>query len=588
MSQARDQEYFADGISEELLNVLAQVREFRVAGRTSSFAFKGQNQDIREIGRLLNVDTILEGSIRRAGEEVRVTAQLVNVDDGFHLWSDTYDRRLDNIFEIQDEISRAVVTALKTTLLGAEAIAATTTAPVAVNTEAYEMYLKGRHAWHQRTGKSLAQAMEFFKEAIALDPAYAPSWSGLADTWLLSTDYSDTPKAEGLREGKRAIDTAMRLAPDLADSHASLGLYYLMANEDKAAVAPLRKAIELNPSHAMANMWLANSLTAGTPESLAQLEIAREIDPLHPVIVANYSRNLLMAGDAERAIEVANELQRLYPASGDPDTLLAEIAVQQGELVDAVFYAESGLAKSPDARNAMPILANLYLLFEDLERAETMIDEITQRFPTSFPAIYMPAGLAVAKGDMDVAGNHLKAMWQQRQDVAPLRCFQHMPDLSRGSNPETIIADCRQAIEEVEPELITNFVPELHWVVGRALELTNRSDEAIAAYEKFLAISEQTLLSIPVGRFERQDVQLARSRTFISLNRIDEAVAAFQAAVDDGKLFANLETIETLAESLFANIPEIRALADEVETKVADMKAEIDARRASRTALTPG
>jgi tetratricopeptide (TPR) repeat protein len=339
-----------------------------------------------------------------------------------------------------------------------------------------------------------------------------------------------------------------------------------MANEDKAAVAPLRKAIELNPSHAMANMWLANSLTAGTPESLAQLEIAREIDPLHPVIVANYSRNLLMAGDAERAIEVANELQRLYPASGDPDTLLAEIAVQQGELVDAVFYAESGLAKSPDARNAMPILANLYLLFEDLERAE----------------------LAVAKGDMDVAGNHLKAMWQQRQDVAPLRCFQHMPDLSRGSNPETIIADCRRAIEEVEPEFITNFVPELHWVVGRALELTNRSDEAIAAYEKFLAISEQTLLSIPVGRFERQDVQLARSRTFISLNRIDEAVAAFQAAVDDGKLFANLETIETLAESLFANIPEIRALADEVETKVADMKAEIDARRASRTALTPG
>ena len=172
MSPEGDQEYFSDGISEELLNLLAQIRDFRVAGRTSSFSFKGKGEDLRIIGEKLNVDHILEGSVRKAGNQLRITAQLVKVDDGYHVWSAAYDRELDNVFEIQDEIATAVVTALKETLLGEDVEVITQRRPTE-NPEAYAHYMKGRHHMQKRTPQDFDRALEEYQRAVTLDPEFA-------------------------------------------------------------------------------------------------------------------------------------------------------------------------------------------------------------------------------------------------------------------------------------------------------------------------------------------------------------------------------------------------------------------------------
>ncbi|NNE04399.1 MAG: adenylyl cyclase, partial [Xanthomonadales bacterium] len=194
MSADENNEYFSDGLSEELLNLLAKVDGLKVAARTSSFKFKNSDDDIADIGQKLNVATILEGSVRKHGNQARITAQLIKVDDGFHLWSETYDRNLDNIFQVQDEIARAIVDALKLPLLGQDeqAVAASS----ASSFEAYDLYLLGRHHYRQVNEQGFKKAVEYFTRATDVDPDYAPAWSGLADAYLGLSDYGDLALSE--------------------------------------------------------------------------------------------------------------------------------------------------------------------------------------------------------------------------------------------------------------------------------------------------------------------------------------------------------------------------------------------------------
>ena len=218
MSDTQDQEYFSDGISEELLNRLAKIKDFRVAGRTSSFAFKGQHDDLRAIGEKLNVATVLEGSVRKAGNQLRITAQLVNVEDGYHLWSETYDRELDNVFAIQDEIAESVVTALQLALLGtAEAIELQPQATA--NTGAYELYLKGRYQLYKRRPETLRQALVLFRQAIELDPDYVPAYAGLSDALMfqLYQGYV-TDQTESIAEADSVLERALSLDPGNAEA----------------------------------------------------------------------------------------------------------------------------------------------------------------------------------------------------------------------------------------------------------------------------------------------------------------------------------------------------------------------------------
>jgi TolB-like protein len=304
MSGDEDNEFFSDGLSEELLNVLAQVDGLRVAARTSSFYFKGSNEDIRSIASKLGVDHLLEGSVRKSGDRIRVTAQLIKADDGFHLWSDTYDYRVDDVFRIQDEISLAVVDALKVNLLGEERERLTKRATT--NVEAHNLYLRGRQFLHLRTLESVRQARTLFQQAVRMDPGYALAYSGLSDSiQLLSTNHSMISPAQAEAESRPLLDRAIALDPEAAEVWASVGLMEMIANNPEAAEPALEKAVRLNPSYAAGYLWLA-SVRSGPPinNDEGALELYRkvlEIDPLSRVAQNNIAAILMSQGRTEEA-----------------------------------------------------------------------------------------------------------------------------------------------------------------------------------------------------------------------------------------------------------------------------------------------
>ena len=223
MSEDTSNEYFSDGISEEILNALAKVKELQVAGRTSSFAFKGQKQDLRGIGEALGVDHILEGSVRKAGDTVRITAQLIRVDSGFHMWSESYDRKLDDVFAIQDEIANAILVQLKAHLVGE---APMTVLSARTNSQAYDNYLLAKQRMYERSKLPLESAAALLDQAIALDPTYAPAYAQRGVTAMLLADnsYGDIPWKQASSSAKMYLDQALMLDHELAEALAGLGL----------------------------------------------------------------------------------------------------------------------------------------------------------------------------------------------------------------------------------------------------------------------------------------------------------------------------------------------------------------------------
>ena len=345
MSNDPDQEYFSDGISEELLNALAKIRDLRVAARTSSFAFKGKSQDITAIGEQLKVATVLEGSVRKSGQRLRITAQLINVEDGYHLWSDTYDRDLTDIFAIQDEISNAIVNALKVHLGQAEAV----DTAKKVDLEAYNFYLLGRHSLRERTEASIERASKEFQKAIDIDSSYADAWVGkaLATALLSSNNYGKLSLAEASRNAQATLDVAFGLDPDSPWGHATQALIYSSLNQPHKALASLNRAIELNPNEGILYSWRFNALTdiGNYSAALASLERAYEVDPLHPVIRSNlllqYANNL----DFERAREmVTTDTAQAY-------TLEGVIHGNEGRWADAVIDFNKGLELAESGRD---------------------------------------------------------------------------------------------------------------------------------------------------------------------------------------------------------------------------------------------
>jgi TolB-like protein/Tfp pilus assembly protein PilF len=313
ISSDKEQEYFSDGITEEILNALASVKELKVAGRTSSFAFKGQNQDLRQIGELLGVEHILEGSVRKSGTTVRITAQLVQVEDGFHLWSDTYDRELTDVFAIQDEIATEILKQLKARLLDEEqpAIVSQRTNP-----EAYDRYLLAKQRLYERTRPTIESAVELLDRAIAIDPDYAPAYAqrGIATLLLSDRSYGTIPEAEAQVQAKRFIDAALEKDPQLAEAWAGLGLYHRnRPAEHEQAIEALTKALSINPNLINASNWLQSALAeTGNPRGALQLlEQMTQRDPLYRPGFANAVYMLDSFGEDEKAQALIDRF-RLY------------------------------------------------------------------------------------------------------------------------------------------------------------------------------------------------------------------------------------------------------------------------------------
>src|SRR5688500_19032920 len=275
-----DNEYLSDGITDELINALTKVEGLRVASRTSVFALKGKPQDIRDIGALLDCPVVLEGTVRRSGNQLRITAQLTSTDDGHLVWSQRYDRAMDGAFAIQDEIARGIVNTLRATSFAD--IAAPPLRRHTENAAAYSLYLKGRFEWNKRTQEGVAAGIRYFEQAIAEDPRYALAYTGLADCYSLHVDYRSVPVREGLENAKAYARMAIDLDDTLAEAHASLAwaLFIYDWNWDEAE-AEFRRAIELDPRYAPAHQWFAFLLASkgALSEALLEGHTAVELDP---------------------------------------------------------------------------------------------------------------------------------------------------------------------------------------------------------------------------------------------------------------------------------------------------------------------
>ena len=349
MSDDASNEYFSDGISEEILNALAKISELKVAGRTSSFAFKGQNQDLRRIGEALGVNHILEGSVRKAGNQVRITAQLVQVDDGFHLWSESYDRELTNIFAIQDEIANAILEQLKLQLLEGEksALAAATTDP-----RAYEQYLLAKQRMYDRNKLSLEAAAELLDAAIEIDPEYAPAHAQRAITYLLLVEdqYGDISREVADPAAKGFIDRALSLDPGLAEAWAGLGLYHNgQPSAHNQAIEALEKALSINPNLINASNWLqiAYSTAGMTGKVLPILEGMLERDPLYRPAIGNTVDEFNRLGMQERSLALIERTRPFIPDDAHLVNYKAATLQSMGRYSEAIPLGEEAVRRQP-------------------------------------------------------------------------------------------------------------------------------------------------------------------------------------------------------------------------------------------------
>lgn len=370
MSEDPGEEYFSDGISEELLNALTKVGGLRVVARTSSFSFKDKDKDTdaREIGSFLNVATILEGSVRRSDTKLRISAQLIDVTTGYHIWSETYDREIDDIFAMQDEISQAIVDALHVHL-GLEA----PTLPKLheADFEAYRLYLLGRHNLEQRTRDTLTRALDLFDRAIAIDPDYAPAYSGMADAYLFLDRYGDLSPTESVVSAKPLIERALELDPDLAEAHASKGLSFRESGQLGASLQAYDRAIELNPSLARAWHWKAISLAESGDYrgALEGYQHAHTLDPLSKVIFKLLILNKIRFGQFTEAEELLEGLRATSPRDTHRfDGADYWLQNMQGNWASAYALATSALEENQSRGSAFDLgIAQLTLRAFDSE-----------------------------------------------------------------------------------------------------------------------------------------------------------------------------------------------------------------------------
>ncbi len=354
LSPGGDQAYFADGISEELLNLLARIDGFKVAARTSSFKFKGTAADIGEIGRALNVETVLEGSVRKAGDQIRVTAQLINVADGFHIWSQSYDRQLDNIFAVQDEIAAAIVSALKLKFEVGDQTPARTT-----NVAAYDLYLQARQLAREPKQVELMRAIDLYQQAIALDPTFAAPHSGIAEAWAWLEDYGGVRPGDAYAQAAKHARRALELDPNSAEAWAALGFVRdRLENDSRGATEAFERALELNPSYVPAYSNFGFVLS-DLGEPIRSVEVQRkavELDPLSVFMKSVLANNLL---DLAQFDEGEALMQSVLVDEPDNDFALEQIGniqLARGQLAEATLtYARVHRLRPGDPYSAARI-----------------------------------------------------------------------------------------------------------------------------------------------------------------------------------------------------------------------------------------
>ncbi|HJU64256.1 MAG TPA: BTAD domain-containing putative transcriptional regulator [Gemmatimonadaceae bacterium] len=399
MSANRDQEYLGDGVAEELINALSRVEGLRVAARTSSFTYRSGNHDVREIGRRLGVGTVLQGSIRRSEERLRIGVQLVDVSTGYQMWSEIYERPATDVFAIQDEIARSVVQALETRLVDGANVA-----PIQYGTrdlEAYNLFLRARYAWHRRTRESLLRAAQDFEAVVARSPDYARAHAGLADAYAVLGFYDYLPPREAFPKARTAAERALALRPDLAAPHATLGYVALYYEWDfPRAEGEFRRAIEMDPGYSVGHQWYANFLTAmgRFEEGAVEMRRAQETDPLSLIANAALGWVFYYAGHQDSAVAQLTRTLELDDAFHLANLWRGLALEQQGKLDDAIAELRVAVGKSNGSAIYVAALARAHALAGARDSATAMLARLTSRRSGYVPA-FETAKVHLALGD---------------------------------------------------------------------------------------------------------------------------------------------------------------------------------------------
>ncbi len=378
MSEAGDQAYFADGISEELLNVLAGVDGLMVAARTSSFKFRGDEHDIVEIGAALNVSTVLEGSVRKSGNEVRITAQLIDVAGGFHLWSASYDRELDNIFAVQDEIALAIVDALKLELQLEDSAPATRSE----SGEAYDLYLRGRELAREPSKDGLLSGIRYFEQALDIDPNFAPALGAIAMAWVWLEDYGGVEAQEAFDKAEPAAQRALEIDPNRADALTAMGFLEERKYQDSVAARDFfERALASNPTFIEAYTLYADTL-ADLGDPVRALEVRMEgveRDPLSNFLRSRTASQLMQMGRLDEALEMVDEILETSPDDTYAHEEFGNVRLVQGRLADAVIAYEFVHENRPGDPYAAALISACYALMGDSEEAQRWVDAARER-----------------------------------------------------------------------------------------------------------------------------------------------------------------------------------------------------------------
>jgi len=396
LSPAKDQEYFCDGISEEILDALAKVEGLRVVARTSSFSFKAKNADVAEIAQKLNVQNILEGSLRREGNRIRITAQLVNAHDGFHIWSDTFERELGGVFAVQDEITRSIVDALKIKF------AVTLPPRTGQNTEAYDLYLQGLYLSNKSDEENLRKSLNLFQRALDKDPTLSRAWVGIAKVWFWLADAYVKP-LQAYQAVESAATKALELNENDAEAHAYLSEAKRVLHWDwKTGERELQRAVEIDPNSAMAHLLFAHHRLCSGDLAGGQIELdeAKRLDPLSPLISDHQAVLFLYSDRLNGAVAAAKRTLTLDPNYNYLEPTLARVYREQGKLEDALalyLKAQQG-THEPNAG-----LAIAYARLGRITEAQRMLQQLIDKANRGYVAGEQIACVFVALDNHDEA-----------------------------------------------------------------------------------------------------------------------------------------------------------------------------------------
>ena len=407
LSRDPDNAYFTEGVQDEILTRLAKVADLKVISRTSTQHFKSTPENLPEIAKQLGVANILEGSVQRVGEQVRVNVQLINAMTDAHLWADTYDRKLTDIFTVESDIAKTVAETLQAKLTGSEqrSIAKVPT----TNPEAYELYLKGRFFWNKRNGEELHKAIEYFNQAVAKDPNYTLAYLGLADSYMLLSSYAAVAPAESLPQARSALKKALALDDSLAEAHASSGLLATLELDLPTGISELAQAIKLKPNYATAHHWYALGLMAigQFDPAIAEMKRALELDPLSLIINADFSWILFTARRDDNA-----EAQVRKTLEIDPRFFLAhyywgEILQSRGDLPGAIAEYQKAFDLTNDPY-PLGMLGQARARNGQRDEAIKILARLKEEAKSRYVAPYVVALITIALGEKEQAIDQLE------------------------------------------------------------------------------------------------------------------------------------------------------------------------------------